>query len=106
GGGMGTAGTGLPSGAVSDLPLRVVPLFETREDLQRAPEIMAHLYRLPVYRQHLGAWGGQQEIMIGYSDSNKDAGPLAAAWALYQAQREPEEVGREHGVSTFFFHGR
>jgi phosphoenolpyruvate carboxylase len=89
-----------------DLRLRVVPLFETREDLQRAPEIMARLYRLPLYRQHLDAWGGQQEIMIGYSDSNKDAGPLAASWALYQAQRQLEEVGREHGVITFFFHGR
>jgi phosphoenolpyruvate carboxylase len=87
-------------------PLRVVPLFETREDLQRAPEIMARLYRLPDYRRHLEAWGDRQEIMIGYSDSNKDAGPLAASWALYRAQVELERVGREHGLTTFFFHGR
>jgi phosphoenolpyruvate carboxylase len=87
-------------------PLHVAPLFETRADLQRAPEIMARLYQLPAYREHLEAWGSRQEIMIGYSDSNKDAGPLAAAWALYRAQEELERVGREQGVATLFFHGR
>jgi phosphoenolpyruvate carboxylase len=86
--------------------LRVVPLFETREDLRRAPEIMARLYRSSVYRAHLTARGGQQEIMIGYSDSNKDTGPLPAAWALYEAQLELERVGREQGIETMFFHGR
>jgi phosphoenolpyruvate carboxylase len=93
-------------------PIRVVPLFETREDLQRAPEIIRNLYRSPLYRRHLASCasnrGGapQQEIMIGYSDSNKDTGPLAAAWALYQAQIELVKVGRAHGVETVFFHGR
>jgi phosphoenolpyruvate carboxylase len=92
--------------------LRVVPLFETREDLQRAPEIMRSLYRSAVYQRHLasgapaGAETPRQEIMIGYSDSNKDTGPLAAAWALYKAQIELARVGREHGVETVFFHGR
>jgi phosphoenolpyruvate carboxylase len=88
------------------VPLHVAPLFETRADLTRAPEIMARLYQLPAYREHLKTWESCQEIMIGYSDSNKDAGPLAAAWALYRAQEELEQVGREHGISTLFFHGR
>jgi phosphoenolpyruvate carboxylase len=92
--------------AAAKLEFRVVPLFETREDLRRAPEIMARLYRSPVYREHLATWGERQEIMIGYSDSNKDTGPLAAAWALYQAQVELARVGREQGVETVFFHGR
>lgn len=101
--------TGEPTPACrlpSPVSLRVVPLFETRDDLRRAPEIMARLYRLPVYRQHLDYWGGRQEVMIGYSDSNKDVGPLAAAWTLYEAQEALAQVGREHGVATVFFHGR
>jgi phosphoenolpyruvate carboxylase len=102
----------LARAASAQTPLRVVPLFETREDLQRAPEIMRSLYRSSVYRRRLGssATDGEgplrQEIMIGYSDSNKDTGPLAAAWALYQAQIELVRIGREHGVETMFFHGR
>lgn len=64
-------------------PMRVVPLFETLDDLTAAPEIMAHLWQMPWYK---GDINGKQEVMLGYSDSAKDAGRLAAAWAQYQTQ--------------------
>ncbi len=81
-----------------------VPLFETLRDLEAAPKVMAELLALPVYRRALG--GEIQEIMLGYSDSNKDAGFLAANWALHQAQRQVAAVCREAGVPWRFFHGR
>ncbi|GHF98613.1 phosphoenolpyruvate carboxylase [Deinococcus piscis] len=81
-----------------------VPLFETLDDLERAPDIVARLLALPEYRTHLG--GDVQEIMLGYSDSNKDAGFLAANWALHEAQRRISAVCREAGVRWRFFHGR
>ena len=81
-----------------------VPLFETLDDLQRAPGIMEALLALPTYRAVLG--GGVQEIMLGYSDSNKDAGFLAANWALHEAQRDISQVCRAAGVPWRFFHGR
>ena len=64
-------------------PMRVVPLFETLDDLTAAPEIMAKLWQMPWYK---GDINGKQEVMLGYSDSAKDAGRLAAAWAQYQTQ--------------------
>ncbi|WP_261663285.1 phosphoenolpyruvate carboxylase [Deinococcus sp. Marseille-Q6407] len=81
-----------------------VPLFETLDDLQRAPQVMTRLLALPEYRAHLG--DDVQEIMLGYSDSNKDAGFLAANWALHEAQRQISAVCREAGVHWRFFHGR
>jgi phosphoenolpyruvate carboxylase len=81
-----------------------VPLFETLDDLQRAPSVMWELLGLPEYRAVLG--DGVQEIMLGYSDSNKDAGFLAANWALHEAQRDVSEVCRKAGVPWRFFHGR
>ncbi len=81
-----------------------VPLFETLKDLQAAPAIMSELLSLPVYRQVLG--DDVQEIMLGYSDSNKDAGPMAAKWGLYVAQRELAAVCRRHKLRFRFFHGR
>ncbi len=81
------------------------PLFETLEDLGRAPEVMRRLYELPVYREHL-ARRGVQEVMIGYSDSNKEVGFLAANWALYRAQEGLAGVSREAGVPLRLFHGR
>ncbi len=81
------------------------PLFETLEDLERAPEVMRRLYELPVYREHL-ARRGVQEVMIGYSDSNKEVGFLAANWALYRAQEGLARVSREAGVPLRLFHGR
>ena len=84
-------------------PLRVVPLFETYDDLARAPSCLQTLLALPIYRQCIR---NHQEIMIGYSDSAKDAGFLAAAWAQYQAQEELTTIAAEAGVDMVFFHGR
>jgi phosphoenolpyruvate carboxylase len=81
------------------------PLFETAADLQNAPEILRRLFAIPEYRDHVER-RGLQEVMIGYSDSNKDAGFLAATWALYQAQEGIAHVCREAGVNLRIFHGR
>lgn len=84
--------------------LRPVPLFETLDDLDRAPSVMRSLLELPQYREFLVTH--TQEIMLGYSDSNKDAGFLAANWALHEAQRQISMVCRDLGVPWRFFHGR
>jgi len=84
-------------------PLRVVPLFETQADLDGAGDALRTLLALPLYRERVG---GRQEVMIGYSDSAKDAGRLAAAWALYQAQEQLVAVAAEQGVGLTLFHGR
>lgn len=81
-----------------------VPLFETREDLMRAPSVLREVLSIPLFREHLG--DDIQEIMIGYSDSNKDAGFFAANWALYEAQEKIADACREAGVKWRFFHGR
>ena len=86
--------------------LDVVPLFETLGDLQRAPEVMGTLLRDERYRRQLHARGNTQEVMIGYSDSGKDAGILASSWALYEAQEALAAVFNEAGVALRFFHGR
>ncbi len=84
-------------------PMRVVPLFERLEALNDAPECMAQLFEIPWYKRRID---GCQEIMIGYSDSAKDAGQLAAAWALYRAQEKLVDVCGRHGVQLTLFHGR
>ncbi|MEX2501615.1 MAG: phosphoenolpyruvate carboxylase [Trueperaceae bacterium] len=81
------------------------PLFETQDDLDAAPAVLDTLFRLPGYREHVRRQG-VQEVMIGYSDSNKDAGFLSANWALYRAQEEIARVCREHDVPLRLFHGR
>ncbi len=86
--------------------LQIAPLFETVSDLQAAPRILAELFSIEAYRAHLENCGGKQIVMIGYSDSNKDGGYLAANWALYQAQEQIASVCREHGVALTLFHGR
>ena len=83
--------------------LRVVPLFETIEDLQNAPRILRSLLKIPEYRE---LTGNKQEIMIGYSDSSKDSGILTAAWNLYRCQEEIIAVCREFAVEVTLFHGR
>ena len=83
----------------------ITPLFETVTDLENAPGILQQLFDLDIYREHLQR-RGVQEVMIGYSDSNKDAGFLAANWALYEAQERVAEVCREAGVPLRLFHGR
>lgn len=85
--------------------LDATPLFETVADLERAPNVMARLLSLAPYREHVRR-RGVQEVMIGYSDSNKDAGFLAANWALYQAQEGVAAVCRQAGLPLRLFHGR
>ncbi|MBV4460094.1 phosphoenolpyruvate carboxylase [Pseudomonas sp. COR58] len=84
-------------------PMRVVPLFETLADLDNAGPVIERLLRLPGYRARLQ---GPQEVMIGYSDSAKDAGTTAAAWAQYRAQERLVEICREQQVELLLFHGR
>jgi phosphoenolpyruvate carboxylase len=86
--------------------LNVVPLFETGDDLTNAPGLMAGLLALPAYREHLRLRGDVQEVMLGYSDSNKEGGFVAANWALYKAQMELSALADEHGVRLRLFHGR
>lgn len=86
--------------------LPIVPLFETREDLEAAPAIMADLFTHPVYGRHLTRLNREQTVMIGYSDSNKDAGYLTANWALYLAQETLAQCGRDHNITLTLFHGR
>ncbi|MGH2537343.1 MAG: phosphoenolpyruvate carboxylase [Candidatus Promineifilaceae bacterium] len=86
--------------------LGIVPLFETRADLAAAGDVMADLFAQPAYRRHLEARGMRQMIMVGYSDSNKDAGYVAATWELYQAQERLAQVCRQAGVKLTLFHGR
>ncbi|MBO0726420.1 MAG: phosphoenolpyruvate carboxylase, partial [Blastocatellia bacterium] len=88
------------------LRLSVSPLFETIEDLRRAPEIMRRLFEHSFYRRRLAAQGDLQEVMIGYSDSSKDGGILTSSWELYKAQERLWEVARAHGVELRLFHGR
>jgi len=86
--------------------LNIVPLFETGEDLQRAPLLLDELLQLPVYREHLVLRDNLQEVMLGYSDSNKEGGFVAANWALYRAQVALTAVTDRHGVRLRLFHGR
>jgi phosphoenolpyruvate carboxylase len=84
----------------------IVPLFETIDDLGRATQIMDAVLRDPSYREHLRRRGDVQEIMLGYSDSNKDGGYLAANWFLYRAQERLAQLCDAHGVKVRFFHGK
>ncbi|CAE7664589.1 unnamed protein product [Symbiodinium pilosum] len=83
--------------------MRISPLFETREDLQAAPRVVDSLLSIPWYKNHVK---GKQEVMLGYSDSVKDAGKFASTWALHVAMEKLVEVGTKHGVEITFFHGR
>ena len=84
----------------------IVPLFETVDDLREAPAVMETLFNTPAYRAYLALHGDRQQIMIGYSDSNKDSGIVASRWALYEAQRRLVGVGDDEGLDIVFFHGR
>lgn len=86
--------------------LSVVPLFETLDDLDRAASELERALACPEYRTYLALRGNVQEIMIGYSDSNKDAGMLTSSFALYRAQRELVTVAARHGITLEIFHGR
>jgi phosphoenolpyruvate carboxylase len=83
--------------------LRVVPLFETLEDLQNAKDIMESLFKLSWYRKLINS---KQEVMIGYSDSSKDAGKLSASWHQYKLQEELRNLAKKYKIDLVFFHGR
>ena len=84
----------------------VIPLFETLDDLEACPEIMEQLFSDPLYRQVLRSRENFQEVMLGYSDTVKDAGYLAANWALFRAQKRLAEVAERYGVRLSLFHGK
>lgn len=86
--------------------IQAVPLFETIDDLHAAPDIMRSLFRMPTYLQSIEALDGIQEIMLGYSDSNKDGGMLTANWELRVALQAITDAANEFGVKLKFFHGR
>jgi phosphoenolpyruvate carboxylase len=87
-------------------PRRVVPLFETARDLRAAAEMIDALLSIPWYRERVMKDEGRLEVMVGYSDSAKDVGRLAAAWELYKAQEAIVTASRNHGVPVTLFHGR
>jgi phosphoenolpyruvate carboxylase len=118
---------GLYDPATSRSSLRIVPLFETVDDLKHAPGIMQTLFELPLYRaalaggyDHLAALNGEdvtpepailepsnlQEIMVGYSDSNKDSGFLSSNWEIHKAQKALQKTAKQYGVDLRLFHGR
>lgn len=86
--------------------VQLVPLFETIEDLEEALEVMTTYLRLPLVQKWLASQDWCQEIMLGYSDSNKDGGYLASGWALYLAQNKLTRLGKQEGITISFFHGR
>ncbi|MGV0653168.1 phosphoenolpyruvate carboxylase [Mycolicibacterium thermoresistibile] len=87
-------------------PVGIVPLFETIDDLRRGSSILEAALKLPLYRAVVSARGDNQEVMLGYSDSNKDGGYLAANWALYRAELDLVESARRTGIRLRLFHGR
>ncbi|MGE2725007.1 phosphoenolpyruvate carboxylase [Mycolicibacterium pulveris] len=87
-------------------PVGIVPLFETIEDLQRGAAVLEAALQLPLYRAVVAARDEHQEVMLGYSDSNKDGGYLAANWALYRAELDLVESARKTGIRLRLFHGR
>jgi phosphoenolpyruvate carboxylase len=93
-------------GRCTENRLNVSPLFETIDDLEEAPEVLRRLLEDAFYRSALEKRGDLQEIMLGYSDSGKDAGYVASNWALYKAQRALSAVAKEYGVKLRLFHGR
>jgi phosphoenolpyruvate carboxylase len=99
-GGVEVAGHG------SDPGMMPVPLFESIEDLRNAPEICRQLWSSPGYGKLLASWNNTQEVMLGYSDSNKDGGMLTSTWEIFRAHRALHEVARECGVQLRLFHGR
>jgi len=97
---------GLLSPADGSSQLDIIPLFETISDLRQCPAIMEALLSLPEYRALVASRGDEQEVMLGYSDSNKDGGYTTSTWELYKAETALIDVFRRHGVRLRLFHGR
>lgn len=91
---------------VRDPGLLPVPLFESIEDLQNAPLVCQELWNLPSYQPLLNSWGRTQEVMLGYSDSNKDGGMLTSTWEIFKAHRELHRVAEACNIRLRLFHGR
>jgi len=98
------AGLVVPEEGISRIS--VVPLFEEIEDLRRSHEVMDRYLSIPEIKSLVETSGGIVEVMLGYSDSNKDGGITTSQWELYKAQRELRTVGQKHGVAIRLFHGR
>jgi len=96
----------LEGGSKPTLHVNIIPLFETIEDLRGCGTIMDELFDIPYYRALLNSRGNTQEVMLGYSDSNKDGGYMTANWELYKAEVELVKVFAKHGVELRLFHGR
>ena len=94
------------SGKQAALHLNIIPLFETIDDLRDSSRIMDELFSIPFYRDLLQSRGNTQEVMLGYSDSNKDGGYLTANWELYKAEIDLVKVFEKHGIELRLFHGR
>ncbi len=98
---------GVQVAAAGDDPgLMPIPLFESIESLRASPEIMDRVWSTASYKPLLASWGQWQEVMLGYSDSNKDGGMLTSLWELYKAHRELHGVARKHNIKLRLFHGR
>jgi len=95
-----------PGARKGDPGLMPVPLFESIEALRSAPAVMRRVWKSSEFMPLLDSWGRAHEVMLGYSDSNKDGGMLTSTWELYKAQRELHAVARECGVKLRLFHGR
>ena len=93
-------------GGGRDPGLMPVPLFESIEDLRQAPTVCRELWGRADYRKLMASWGNHQEVMLGYSDSNKDGGMLTSTWEIFRAHRDLHTVAREAGVRLRLFHGR
>ena len=96
----------LRPGAGPRLDVNIIPLFETIEDLQKSAQTMDAIFSVPVYRELIAGRGDEHEVMLGYSDSNKDGGFLTSGWELYKAEIELTRVFSAHGVRLRLFHGR
>ena len=103
---LGGVGVEAGSAGESDPGFMPVPLFESIEDLQNAPAICRQLWTSEVYKPLLESWSYRQEVMLGYSDSNKDGGMIASTWEIFKAHRALHDIARECGVNLRLFHGR
>ena len=96
----------LQPGREPKLSMNIIPLFETIGDLQASARVMDRIFDLAAYRALVASRGNEHEVMLGYSDSNKDGGFLTSGWELYKAEVELTEVFKKHGVRLRLFHGR
>jgi phosphoenolpyruvate carboxylase len=94
------------AGSAHDPGLMPVPLFESIDSLRSAAGVMRRLWKHPEYRPLADSWAGWQEVMLGYSDSNKDGGMFTSTWELYKAHRELHRAAQECGIKLRLFHGR